>query len=43
VLEGRAGTCDTFVALKDETLALAAPSVPPHQPGSVTGSLDPRA
>jgi polyphosphate kinase len=43
VLNGRAGTCDTFAALKDDALAMATPVAAPHRPGAVTGSLDPRA
>jgi polyphosphate kinase len=43
VLDGREGTCDTFAALREEALAMAAPVAPPHRPGAVTGSLDPRA
>jgi polyphosphate kinase len=43
VLEGREGTCDTFVALKEDALAMTAPVVAPHRPAPIVGSMDPRA
>jgi polyphosphate kinase len=42
-IEGRAGTIDTFEALKEAALEAAAAAVVPHRPGAGSGSLAPRA
>jgi len=43
VLEGREGTCDTFVTLKDDALAMTAPVAAPRPAAAILGSMDPRA
>jgi polyphosphate kinase len=43
VLQGRAGTIDTFEVMKEDALATAEVAASPHRPGSGAGSLDPRA
>jgi polyphosphate kinase len=42
-LLGRAGTIDTFEALKEDALARGQVATAPHRPGAGAGSLDPRA
>ncbi len=42
-LNGRAGTIDTFEALKEDALERSQIGGMPHRPGAGVGSLDPRA
>jgi polyphosphate kinase len=42
-LLGRAGTVDTFEALKEDALDRGAVATTPHRPGAGAGSMDPRA
>jgi polyphosphate kinase len=42
-LLGRAGTVDTFEALKEDALDRSVVATTPHRPGAGVGSLDPRA
>jgi len=43
VIEGHAGTIDTFEVLKDRALMSSHVAATPRRPGSGAGSLDPRA
>jgi len=43
VIEGHAGTIDTFEVLKDRALMSGHVAATPRRPGSGAGSLDPRA
>ncbi len=43
VLDGRAGTVDTFEVLKERALEHGHVAAEPHRPGLGAGSLDPRA
>jgi polyphosphate kinase len=43
VIEGHAGTIDTFEVLKDQALMSGYVAATPRRPGSGAGSLDPRA
>jgi polyphosphate kinase len=43
LLEGRAGTCDTFATFKEDALSMITPPVVTPAHSAVVGSLDPRA